>query len=148
MYKIFESMQNRVKKGVERERKFDRPLEKISRFLWPWKESKLIWFVCILAVLDYVSTFTALELSESDRVIEAGLMAGWALDTGGFLLLFVVDAIAIGVLVLAAVGIKALYRKWGHPGFGRAGFVLLLVPYAVIIMGIVINNVLVTFLSR
>ena len=146
MPKILESMKYRLRKGIERERKLERPLEKASRFLWPWDESKLILFICLLAVLDYVSTFAALELSTNNQISEAGLLAKWALETGGFLGLFLVDAGAIGTLLLLAIGIRALYRKIGFPGFGRTGFVFLLIPYSVIIMGIVINNVLLTFL--
>jgi hypothetical protein len=145
MQNIFDSMKERARKSVETERKLEGPFEKASRFLWPWAESKLILFVCILAAMDYVSTFAALELSGNDQVVEAGLLAKWALDTGGFPFLFLVDAISIGVFILLATGIRALYRKWGHPGFGRTGFVFMLIPYAVIIMGIVINNVLLTF---
>jgi hypothetical protein len=146
MPKISESWKDNAKKSREIERKLERPFEKFSRFLWPWAESKLILFVSLLAVLDYVSTFAALELSGNNQISEAGLLAKWALETGGFLKLFLVDAGAIGTILFLAIGVRALYRKWGFPGFGRTGFVFLLIPYAVIIMGIVINNIILTFI--
>ena len=146
MYKIFESTKDRVRKNVERERKLERPLEKVSMLLWPWNESRLVLFVSLLAVLDYVSTFAALELSGNNQVYESGLLANWALETGGFFKLFMVDAASIGALILLAIGVRSLYNRWGFPGFGRTGFVFLLIPYAVIIMVVVINNILLTFL--
>lgn len=138
-------MKDRIQSGFERERKIEPLLEKISRILWPWREYKLVLFVSLLAVLDYVSTFAALELSGNPRIIEAGPLAGWALETGGFIMLFIVDVISIGALVLIALGVRALYIKLGFRGFARAALVFLLTPYAIIIMAVVINNVIVTF---
>ncbi len=146
MHRIFESMKERIRRGVERERKLERPLEKVSRLLWPWDETKLVLFVSLLAVLDYISTFAALELSGNNQVYESGLLANWALETGGFIALFLVDAASIGALILLAIGVRSIYNRWGFPGFGRTGFVFLLIPYAVIIMAVVINNILLTFL--
>jgi uncharacterized membrane protein (DUF485 family) len=144
--KIFDAIKDRIRRSIDRERSLERSFERFSRLLWPWQEYKLVLFVSLLAVLDYVSTFAALELSGNNQVIEAGLLAGWALRTGGFLKLFLVDTVCIGSLILLAMGARLLYSKIGFLGFGRTAFVFLLIPYSVIIMAVVINNILVTFL--
>jgi hypothetical protein len=96
--------------------------------------------------LDYLSTFAALELSGNSQVSEVGLLAKWALQTGGFPRLLLADSIAIGTLICMAIIIKSLITKLGFNGFGRAAFVFLLIPYFVYIWAVVVNNILVTFL--
>ncbi len=145
MVDLFYRMRVRFQKDVERERRLDSPLGAISRKLWPYPESKLLFYVIIVAILDYTSTFTALELS-SNQVYEAGLVAKWALKTGGFPGLFLVDIICIGTLICVAIGARHLYRRLSLNGFARAAFVLPIIPYFVITMGVVFNNVLVTLL--
>jgi len=146
MHAFFNGVKNRVRKSIERERALERPIEAFSRVLWPYPESKLVFYVSLLAVLDYVSTFTALELSVNSHVSEVGLLAKWALQTGGFPGLLLMDAAAIVILICLAFGVRSLYTKLGFNGFGRAAFVFLLIPYFVFIMGVVVNNVLLTFL--
>ena len=135
-----------MRRRVERERTLEQPLEAFSRLLWPWHESKLVLFVSLLAVLDYVSTYTAINLSGANHVYEAGLLARWALQTGGFPKLLLVDTASIGVLIFLAVSVRFLYTRLGFRGFGRTAFVFLLIPYSIIIMAVVINNILLTFL--
>jgi len=48
-------------------------------------------------------------------------------------------------LLLAAVTIRSLHYKFNFKGFGRAAFVVVLVPYAVITMAAVFNNIVLTF---
>jgi hypothetical protein len=72
-------------------------------------------------------------------------MAKWALAIGGFPTLLVVDAAVIGALILFATGVRALYTRSGFPGFGRTAFVFFFVPYAVIILPVVFNNIISTF---
>jgi hypothetical protein len=131
---------------MERERRLDRPLDIISRILWPYPELKLVFYISLLAVLDYLSTFIALELSGNSQVSEVGLLANWALQTGGVLRLLIVDAIVICTLIFLAISARSIYMRLGLSGFGRAAFVFLLAPYFVFIMGVIINNVVVVFL--
>lgn len=146
MHSFFVGVRNRVRKDIERERRLERPVEGFSRALWPYPESKLIFYVGLLAVLDYVSTFAALELSGNSQVSEVGLLAKWALQTGGFARLLLVDVVSTGTLICLAVGARYLYKKVGFNGFGRAAFVCVLIPYFVFIMAVVANNVLLTFM--
>lgn len=138
-------MRIRLQKDIERERRLDSPLGAISRKLWPYPESKLLLYVIIVAILDYTSTFAALKLS-GKQVYEAGLVAKWALKMGGFPGLFLVDIVSVGTLICIAIGASMLYRRLNLKGFGRAAFVLPIIPYFVITLGVVFNNVLVTLL--
>jgi hypothetical protein len=131
---------------VEKEKALDRPLDNFSRRLWPWREWKLTIFVAGLAMLDFISTYAALELSGNPYITEAGKLASWALDIGGFLGLFIIDCVALVGMILLAYGTRCLYMKYGFPGFGRAAFVFMLTPYAVIIIAVVLNNVVLTFI--
>jgi hypothetical protein len=145
MQNMFESMRAGIKKADERERKLERPIEKVSRLIWPWQESKLLLFVSLMAVLDFISTFSALKFYGKYGVFESGWIAKWALSIGGFPELFLVDAIAIGVLIIIAIGIRAFYNRLGFPGFARSAFVFIFVPYSIIIIPVIINNILHAF---
>jgi hypothetical protein len=143
---MFQKIKEKLKRGAERERNFDLPLGKFSKRLWPWQEWKLALFVAGLAMLDFISTYAALKLSGNPYIAEAGKLAKWALDVGGFPVLFVIDCAALAGIILLAYGIRYAYTKHGYPGFGRAGFVFMLTPYAVIIIAVVLNNVVLTFI--
>jgi hypothetical protein len=145
LQKILESLKIRLKKANEQDRKLEKPMERISRLLWPWPESKLIQFVSLLAMLDFLSTFAALRFNLSHHVYEVGPMAKWAFSIGGFPMLLAVDAAVIGTLILLAFGVRGLYIRSGFPGFGRAAFVFLFVPYAIIMLPIIFNNIINTF---
>ena len=145
MQRILESIRTQIKRAHQRDKKLEQPIEKFSRSVWPWQESKLILFVALLAVSDYVSTFMALKLSANHQVAELGLLANWALNSGGFAQLFLVDAAAIALLALFAFGMRALFQKFGFPGFARSAFIFIFVPYTVIIVPVIINNVFLTF---
>ena len=145
MQKFLESLKTRVQRANEQDRKLEKPIEKVSRLIWPWPESKLIQFVSLLAMLDFLSTFAALRFNLSHQVYEVGPMAKWALAIGGFPILLVVDAAVIGVLILFATAVRTLYTRSGFPGFGRTAFVFFFVPYAVIILPVVFNNIINTF---
>jgi hypothetical protein len=114
----FESLGRGLKGNLEKERPLERPLEKVSSSLWPWSEGKLARYVLLLA----------------------------AMQTGGFLRLFVVDSAVVLTLVLLAVLVRTLYARLGFKGFGRAAFVFLLIPYFVVTLAVVYNNVLLSFL--
>ena len=145
MRKILESLKTRVQRANEQDRKLEKPIEKVSRLIWPWPESKLIQFVSLLAMLDFLSTFAALRFNLSHQVYEVGPMAKWALAIGGFPILLVVDAAVIGALILFATWVRALYTRSGFPGFGRTAFVFFFVPYSVIILPVVFNNIINAF---
>jgi len=146
MQAFFNKYRENFRKNQARERSFDRPLETISRKIWPYAELKLVFYICILAVLDFTSTFVALELSGNNQVSEVGVLAKWALQTGGFPKLLLVDAAVICGLISVAVLARFLYTRLGLKGFGRAAFAFLLVPYFVFIIGVVVNNVVVVFM--
>ena len=145
MQKMLESMRARLKRANERDKKLERPIERVAMAIWPWRESKLLLLVACLAVMDYVSTFMALRLSANHQISELGLLANWALTSGGFIKLFLVDASAIGLLIVLALGVRALYNRFGFPGFARTAFIFIFVPYTVIIVPVIINNVFLTF---
>jgi hypothetical protein len=145
MSEFLDRVKYRVHKSIEKERNLERPIEAFSRVLWPYAESKLVLYVGLLAILDYLSTFAVLELSNNSRVSEAGLLAKWALQSGGFFGLLIMDLICVGIIIGLAIGVRAFYKRLGFNGFGRAAFIFLLVPYFVLIMAVVVNNTILTF---
>jgi len=145
MRKFFESLRERVRQSIERDKKLEKPIERVSRLIWPWPESRLILFVILLALLDYISTFIAIKFNLGHQVYEAGLIAKWALDTGGFVKLFFVDVAVIGTFILIARGVSSIYSRLGHQGYRRAAFIFVLLPYVVFMFGVVVNNTINTF---
>ena len=49
-------------------------------------------------------------------------------------------------LLLIAIIIRTLHSNFGFKGFGRTAFVVVLVPYVVVTMAAIFNNVVLTFL--
>ena len=146
MNRMVELSKGILKKSHELDQSSEQYVEAVSRSLWPWRESLLLAVVGLLAALDYVSTYAALELSGNNYLYEGGLLASWALRTGGFTGLFLADIAAVSTLLLAALTIRFLHSKFGFNGFGRTAFVAMLVPYVVITMAAILNNVVLTFL--
>ena len=145
MSTVLAFVKHRVRKAVERDRRAEVRVEAISRALWPWRARKLVILAGLLALLDYTTTSVALELSGKTYVQEGGMLAGWALRTGGLGWLFLIDMAAVAALALAAVAARSLCIRFGFDGFGRAAFVALLVPYAVVAAAAVVNNLVLTF---
>lgn len=143
---VLRLVKERVNKAVERDRRAEGRVEAVSRVLWPWRESRLVVLVALLALLDYATTYAALELSGKGYIEEGGVLAGWALRIGGLGWLFLVDMGAVIALSIAATTARFLCFKLGFGGFGRAAFVVLLVPYAVVAVAAVVNNLVMTFL--
>ncbi len=135
-----------IKKSLEVDRSTERYVEAVSRLLWPWGESRLLALVGLLVMLDYLSTFAALEFSGNKYLYEGGILANRALQMGGFAGLFLFNIFIISALLLTALTIRFLHFKFGFEGFGRAAFVVMLVPYVVVTMAAIFNNVLLTFL--
>ncbi len=146
MHRLFKRLKDTARKNRERERFIEHHFEAVSRHLWPWRESRLLALVGLLAVLDYASTYAALELSGNTRVYEGGPLASWALRVGGFPSLLMVDIAAAGILLLVAITVRSLHLKFGFKGYGRTAFVVILVPYVVATMAAVFNNVALTFI--
>ena len=146
MHQVFSSVRGLVKKSFERDRASEHYIESASKYLWPWSELKLLIMVSLVAVLDYTSTYAALELSGNANIYEASLLANWALRAGGFGGLLLADLTVISTLLVLATVIRLLFSRFGFKGFGRAAFVILLVPYLVATMVAVFNNVALTFL--
>lgn len=143
---VLRLVRKRVNKAVERDRRAEGRVAAVSRVLWPWRESRLVVLVGLLALLDYITTCAALELSGKGYVEEGGMLAGWALRVGGLGWLFLVDIGAVIALSIAAITARFLCIKFGFEGFGRAAFVVLLVPYAVVAFAAVVSNLVLTFL--
>lgn len=146
MYRVFGLAKGTVRKSLERDLSKERYVEAVSRSLWPWRESWLLALVGFLAVLDYVSTYAALELSGNKYIYESGPLASWALQMGGFPGLFLVDVAAVGTLMLAAITIRSLHFKFGFKGFRRTAFAVVVIPYVVITMAAIFNNIVLAFL--
>ena len=146
MNTVLQFMKDRLRKAVERDRRAERYMEATARFLWRWQESRLLAFVAFVALLDYATTYTILALSEKSYLNEAGSLARWALDKGGFAGLFLADLAAVFAISLAAITLRFILFRFGFKGFGRAAFVFLLLPYAVVAMVAIINNLVLTYL--
>jgi hypothetical protein len=139
-------MKGRVRKAAERDRRAERYVEAASRFLWRWREPWLLAFVAFAALLDYASTYAILALSGKSYLNEAGSLASWALEKGGFSGLFLADLAAVFAISLLAITLRFVFFRFRFRGFGRAAFVFLLVPYAVVAMVAVINNLVLAYL--
>jgi len=130
-------------------REIDRNLghyaEKLSRILWRWPELRLLIVVGVLIIMDFASTYALLGLNKSQDVYESGRLAFWALERGGFPLLFIVDITAAVILSLAALIARRLYIKHGFTGYGRAAFVFILAPYIIVTVLAVTNNISLQF---
>jgi hypothetical protein len=137
-----EAARDRGERLRQIDRGFDRPVGKISRCIWPLREEWLLLVVGTLFLLDYISTYLGLQHVE---ISEEGPLAAWALETGGFAFLFLIDLVAAVVFALLAFLVRFLYRRAGLPGYARAAFVFLLVPYIVRTTFVVINNFILGF---
>ena len=102
--------------------------------------------VAFIALLDYATTYTILSFSNKSYLNEAGSLASWALDKWGFAGLFLIDLAAVLAISLAAITLRFVLSRSDFKGFGRAAFVFLLLPYAVVAMAAVINNLVLTYL--
>ena len=130
----------KAKKSLERDRAMERRINVLSRFLWPWDDAWLVPLVALLAASDLISTYILLELSGKAHVYESGLLASWALSRGGFNGLYIMNAVAVGLLCVIAVAARLFYGRFGLIGFARAAYVAVLVPYAVAALAAVVNN--------
>lgn len=137
MFRINRDLLNKTR---EIDRGLGQYIERFSRFIWPWQEKWLMAIVASLILMDFASTFILLELSGKTNVYESGVLAFWALEIGGFPFLFLVDMLSVGLLLLAAFASRRLYAKHGFRDYGRAAFVLLLVPYIIITVYAIVNN--------
>ncbi|MBN1643310.1 MAG: hypothetical protein JW856_00595 [Dehalococcoidales bacterium] len=146
MHRLLELAKNARRRSIEIDRSLERHVESASKSLWPWAESRLLILAAILAVLDYMSTYAFLVANGGNQLSEGGMLARWALDLGGFSRLFWIDIVAVGGLMLLAVISKFLYSRFGFRGFGRAAFVFILLPYTVLAIAAIFNNILLTFL--
>ncbi len=144
---MFRLVRNMVVRSIERDRSLEGGLEVLSRLLWPWRDTLLVALVGLLALLDYTSTYAFLELSGNQYVYESGPLASWALEAGGLTGLLFFDLVAASTLSIMAITIRSLHFKLGFPGYGRTAFVVLLVPYVVITMAAIFNNVVITFIQ-
>jgi hypothetical protein len=139
-------MKGRVRKAIERDRRAEKYVEIVSRFLWRWTERELLFLVFAAAALDYTSTYAVLELSGKRYLNEGGPLASWALAKGGFGWLFLADLAAVIAISLVALILRSILLRSGFKGFSRAALVFLLVPYAVMAIVAVFNNLILAFI--
>jgi hypothetical protein len=137
---MFKSARSLRERAETIDRGLGRYAGRLSKLLWPWRERWLLLAAGALAVLDFTSTYLLLARSGQHGVYESGFLAGRALDRGGFPLLLLVDVLAAAVLSLAAWAARYLYTRHGCRDYGRAAFVLLLLPYIAIAGFAVVNN--------
>ncbi|MFC2012439.1 hypothetical protein ACFLVU_04850 [Chloroflexota bacterium] len=148
LFRVFEISKDVYRWTVKRDMGLERHAVVISRWLWPWRESKLIILVGCLAVLDYISTYAFLTISPNNNVnvYESGLIASWALQKDGFRGLLLVDIFAVITVFAVAISARLIYVKSGFAGFGRAAFVVMLTPYVIVTMAVIVNNIVLMFL--
>ena len=135
-----------VERGLVRDRAAERRLESWSRYIWPWHDAWLVPLIALLAALDLISTYLLLEVSGKAHAYESGPLASWALRRGGFNGLYIMDAVAVGLLCLVAVSARLFYSRFGFNGFARTAYVAVLVPYTVAALAAVVNNFVLTFI--
>lgn len=143
---VLKWMKGRVRKAIERDRRAERHVEAVSRFLWRWPLPWLVGFVALVALLDYASTYAVLELSGKRYLNEGGPLASRALERWGFGGLFLADVAAVIAISLAAFIVRLIFLRLGFKGFARAAFVFLLIPYAVMALVAVVNNMVLAYL--
>ena len=129
-------------KSSEQNQLLERRLRVASKSLWPWDIAWLVPLVALLAAADLLSTYILLELSGKSGVYESGVLASWALRRGGFNGLYIMNAVAVGLLCAIAATARLLYGRSGLSGFARTAYVVVLVPYAAASMAAVANNLL------
>ncbi len=129
-----------LNRSREIDRGLERHIEKLSRFIWPWKERWLLVVASSLCCLDFVATYLILVLRND--VYESGLMASRALAIGGFSFLFIADLVAMAVMSLLAFAAKHYYARQGLKNYGRAAFVVILIPYIAVTTLVVINTII------
>ena len=146
MTRLGELIRRQIRKSIDRDKAMEKRVEAASRTLWPWKEWRLSALVFILVILDFCSTYAFLRLSGNTQLYEGGLLAGWSLRQGGFPLLLLIDLLAVGTLIGLALLSRTIFSKRGLSGYGRASYVIVLLPYTIATFAIIFNNVVLTFI--
>jgi hypothetical protein len=139
---VFKSYKDRLVRARAIDKGLGRYAEKLSRLIWPWRELWMSVAVGSLSILDFLSTYVLLGLSGKIGVYESGRLAVWALDRGGFPFLLLVDVVVAGALLLAALASRYMYTKYGYGDYGRAAFVFLLMPYVLMAVFAIANNII------
>jgi len=146
VFRKYGSIKEMIQRSVIIEKGLERHAVTLSKWLWPWREAKLIIVIACLAMLDYVSTYAFLRLSVNNNVYESGPLASWALQNGGFGGLLLIDVLAVATVSMIAIGVRYVLKRLGFEGYGRTAFVLMLVPYVIVTMAVIFNNIVITFL--
>ena len=141
-----ESFRGTLRRSLEIEKGLEKHAVRLSKWLWPWHETKLIFVIGCLAMLDFASTYAFLRLSPNIDVYESGPLAAWALQSAGFIGLFFFDVLAVGIISALALTVRYIVTRVGFAGYGRAAFVLMLTPYVIVTMAVIFNNIVITFL--
>ena len=144
MLDLLRSARAEAFRNLEKDRSMEGRLKVLSRFIWPWDVQLLVPLVALLAASDLISTYVLLELSGKASAYESGLLASWALRRGGFNGLYIMDAVAVGLLCVMAFSARIFYGRFGLIGYARAAYVALLVPYALASAAAIVNNLVLT----
>ena len=134
-------VRDNIRHSVRRDRRFEPSVERVSRYLWPWREAWLVRTAFLVAALDFLSTYALLDLSNKTNAYERGILASRALQIDGYRGLLIMNLAAVGAICLVAIGTRLLYSRFGYHGFARAGFVAAILPYTLAAFLAAVNNV-------
>ena len=63
-------VRDNIRHSVRRDRRFEPSVERVSRYLWPWREAWLVRTAFLVAALDFLSTYALLDLSNKTNAYE------------------------------------------------------------------------------
>ena len=140
-----ESFREKLDRSLEIEKGWEKHFVRFSKILWPWRETRLIIVVGCVVILDFASTWAFLKLSPN-IVIEGGPLAGRVLNSGGFGGLFAFDILSVGLITGLALLVRYIVTRVGFAGYARTAFVLMLIPYVIVTIGVIFNNIVIAFM--
>jgi hypothetical protein len=74
---MIETARERVRRSVQRDRRFELWMDRMSCRLWPWRDAWLAAAISVIALLNYLSTYALLSLSNKPYAYERGPLAHW-----------------------------------------------------------------------
>ena len=146
MRRLQQIVRDNIRDSVRRDRKFEPSVERVSRYLWPWREAWLVRAAFLVAAVDFLSTYVLLDLSNTPNAYERGILASRALQIDGFRGLLIMNLVAVSAICLVAISARLVYSRFGYYGFARAGFVAAIFPYILAASLAAVNNVVRTMI--
>ena len=120
---------------------FDVRIGQFSRRLWPYSMTLLCLVGVATTLLDFLTTYYALELSNKS-IIEGMPLSRALLELGGWRLLLVKDVIAVGMYAVTSFAIYQVATVRQMSGLGRFLAVMVLQVYLWARLIPAINNTL------